>query len=203
MPWDPHSIKYAESEENCVDSVRTQDRELQLDAPDQPEADNLNHHVCFIHSYFNSREITGIINESDDFMNHLTDTVMQNRPKTSQNLEGLTACLICQINVAADDLTGDGINGMKDITLYPLTEDMRRVKTLLTQEWHSILTPQILSKWWNCTMNAASHMMQSTTQAGICNIYVPGERKLREHFDHMRYLPCQRDICMLADRPCD
>ena len=82
---------------------------------------------------------------------------------------------------------GDGIDGMKDDTLYPPMEDMRRVKSLLTQEWSSILTPQILSKWWNCMMNTASHMMQSTTQAGIHDIYVPGERKLRQHLDHMRY----------------
>ena len=34
MPWDPHSVEYAEREENCVGSVCTQDRELQLDAPD-------------------------------------------------------------------------------------------------------------------------------------------------------------------------
>ena len=26
-----------------------------------------------------------------------------------------------------------------------------------------------------------------TTQAGICNIYAPGERKLRQCLDHMRY----------------
>ena len=64
---------------------------------------------------------------------------------------------------------------------------MRSVKSLSTQEQSSILTPQILSKWWNCTMNAASCMMWSTTQAGICNIYLPGERKFGQHLNHMRY----------------
>ena len=131
------------------------------------------------------REITGITDEGDDFMNHQTDTVSETRPDASQNLEGLTACMICQVNVAANDPTGDSIDGMKDKTLYTPTEDMRRVKSLLTQEWSSILTPQILSKWWNCMVNEAS--CQSTTQAGICNIYVPGERKFRQHLDHMRY----------------
>ena len=53
-------------------------------------------------------------------MNHLTIMIMQTRPKTSQNLKDLTACLICQINVTANDPTGDGINSMKDETLYPL-----------------------------------------------------------------------------------
>ena len=113
--------------------------------------------------------------------------VSETRADMSQNLEGLTACMICQMNVAADDLTGDGIDGMKDETLYPPMEGMRRVKSLSTQERSSILTPQILSKWWHCTMNAASCMMQSTTQTGICSIYVPGERKLRQHLNHMRY----------------
>ena len=92
-------------------------------------------------------------------MNHLTDMVLETRLDASQNLEGWTTCMICQINVAADDLTGDGMDGIKDKTLYPLTEEMRSVKSLSTQEQSSILTPQILSKWWNCTINAASCMM--------------------------------------------
>ena len=36
-------------------------------------------------------------------------------------------------------------------------------------------------------MNAAAHTMRSTTQAGIRNIYAPGERKLTQRLDHMRY----------------
>ena len=117
----------------------------------------------------------------------MTNMVLETRSDALQNLEGWTACMICQINVTANDPAGDGINGMKDKTLYPLMEEMRRVKSLSTQEWSSILTSQILSKWWNCMMNTASHMMRSTTQAGIQNIYAPGERKLRQHLDHMRY----------------
>ena len=36
-------------------------------------------------------------------------------------------------------------------------------------------------------MDAAAFTMQMTTQAGIHNIYAPGERKLRQCLDHMRY----------------
>ena len=104
-----------------------------------------------------------------------------------QHLDGLAARMIGWINIAADDLTGDGLEGMKDATLYSPVEEMRRVKGLSTQDWSSILMPQILSKWWNCTMDAAAFTMQMTTQAGIHNIYAPGERKLRQRFDHMRY----------------
>ena len=112
---------------------------------------------------------------------------MQMRPEVLQHLDGLAACMIGRINIAADDLTGDGLDGMKDAALYPLTKGMRRVKGLSSQEQSSILMPQILSKWWNCMMDTAACMMQTTTQAGICNIYAPGERKLRQHLDHMRY----------------
>ena len=34
MPWDPHSVEYAEREENCVGSVHTQDGELQPEVSD-------------------------------------------------------------------------------------------------------------------------------------------------------------------------
>jgi hypothetical protein len=140
-----------------------------------------------VHSYFNLWEITGVTDESNDLMNCLTDMVSQTRPNALQHLDGLAAQMISQINIAADDPTGDGLDGMKDATLYPLTEELRRVKGLLTQEHSSILTPQILSKWWNCTMDAAARTMRTTMQAGICNIYAPGERKLRQRLDHMRY----------------
>ena len=94
-------------------------------------------------------------------MNCLTDiwSLRPGGPDVLQNLEGLTACMICQINVTANDPTGDGIDGMKDKTLYPLMDEMKRVKSLLTQEQSSILTPQILSKQWNCTVNTASRTM--------------------------------------------
>ena len=75
--------------------------------------------------------------------------------------------MIGQINIAVDDPTRDRLDGMKDATLYPPMEEMRRVKGLSTQERSSILMPQILSKWWNCNMDAAACIMQTTTQAGI------------------------------------
>ena len=188
VPWDPHSAEYAEREENCVGCVCTRDEEMDSNGLDQPEADNLNCHICTVHSYFDLREITGITNDGDDLMNHLTDMVTQMRPEALQHLDGLAACMIGWINIAADDPTGDGLDSMKDATLYPLMERMRRVKGLLTQEQSSVLMPQILSKWWNCTMDTTARMMRTTTQAGIRNIYAPGERKLRQCLDHMRYL---------------
>ena len=117
VPWDPHSAKYAEREENCVGCVRTCYEEMDSNGPDQPEADNLNHHICAIHSYFDSREITGITDNGDDLMNHLTNTVTQTRPEALQHLDGLAACMIGRINIAVDDLTGDGLDGMKDAAL--------------------------------------------------------------------------------------
>ena len=118
MPWDPHSTKYAEREENCVGTVHTWDGELQPGVFDQQEANNLNHHVCSVHSYLNSWEITGITDDGDDFMNRLTDMVSETGPDASQNLEGWTTHMICQINVTANNPTGDSIDGMKDKTLY-------------------------------------------------------------------------------------
>jgi hypothetical protein len=38
-----------------------------------------------------------------------------------QHLDGLAAWMISQINIAVDDPTGDGLDGMKDVTLYRLS----------------------------------------------------------------------------------
>ena len=176
---------------------------LDLNGLDRPEADNLNHHICTIHSYFDSQETTGITNDGDDLMNHLTNAVTQMRPEASQHLDGLAACMIGQINIAADDPTGDGLDGMKDAALYPLMEGMRRVKRLSSQERSSILMPQILSKWWNCMMDAAACMMRTTTLAGIHNIYAPGDRKLRQHLDHMRYPNLKQGQVVLGHILCE
>ena len=67
-------------------------------------------------------------------MNCLTNTVMQTRPEASQHLDGLAARMIGRINIAVDDPTGDGLDSMKDATLYPPMEEMRRVKGFSTQE---------------------------------------------------------------------
>ena len=42
--------------------------------------------------------------------------------------------MISQINIAVDDPTGDGLDGMKDVTLYPQMAERMRVKGLSTKE---------------------------------------------------------------------
>ena len=123
VEWDPHSAEYVEREENCVGCVCTCDEVMDTCRQDQHETNNLNQHIHAVHSYFDLQEITGVTNESNDLMNHLTDMVLQTRPNASQHLDGLAAWMISQINIAADDLTGDGLDGKKDAILYPLTPD--------------------------------------------------------------------------------
>ena len=178
VPWEPSSVEHAEREEKCVGSVRTQDRRLLPDEPERPEADNLNRHVHSAHSFFQSREIMGISKDDDDFNNRLADKVSGAEPESSTRVDGLAKRLMCHINVAADDPTGDSIDGMKDEALCPPTEGMQRVKSLSTKERGSALTPQALAKRRSCNLSAASRTMRATTQTVMRGVYAPGKRKV-------------------------
>jgi hypothetical protein len=43
----------------------------------------------------------------------------------------------------------------------------------------NILTPEILAQIWNIGLATAKRAMHVTTQAGLRNVFMPGERQLR------------------------
>jgi hypothetical protein len=55
-----------------------------------------------------------------------------------------------------------------------------------------MLLPKDLSKRWAIGLEAAKRTLQVTTQAGIRNVLAPGERKLRQKLDHLKFPNLQR-----------
>jgi hypothetical protein len=47
--------------------------------------------------------------------------------------------------------------------------------------------PEILAKRWGIGLEASKSTLQAMTQAGIRNVFAPGERKLRFRTDHLKY----------------
>jgi hypothetical protein len=93
--------------------------------------------------------------------------------------------VVASVNVAADDCAGDGLEGHADPDVY--SDEHRAICSLHSSERVSTLTPEILTKRWGIGLEASKSTLQATTQAGIRNVFAPGERKLRFRTDHLKY----------------
>ncbi|KAI2493496.1 hypothetical protein MHU86_21046 [Fragilaria crotonensis] len=60
--------------------------------------------------------------------------------------------LVAAINVAVDDIVGDGLSGRTDNDVYPMDGESRKLFSLSTSEKRSALTPEILSRRWELAL---------------------------------------------------
>jgi hypothetical protein len=111
--------------------------------------------------------------------------VVQN--SLGQEEDSLADRLIAAINIAADDMDGDGLSGHSDDIVYPMGKESRKLFSLSTNEKRSVLTPAILAQRWGIGLDAAKRTLQVTTQAGIRNVLAPGERKLHQKLHHLAF----------------
>ena len=95
--------------------------------------------------------------------------------------------LLATVHVAIDDYDGNGLSGHKDDDVYPMEAEARKLFALSSTEKRSVLTPEILSKRWGIGLESAKRTLTVTTQAGIRNVLAPGERKVRQKLDHLKF----------------
>ncbi|KAI2511648.1 hypothetical protein MHU86_2714 [Fragilaria crotonensis] len=158
MRWDPSSDQFAKKEETYVSSVSV--------------AETL---LATVHVRNASRLVLAV--KSLSSMNApigLEDDSLGNR-------------LVAAINVAVDDIVGDGLSGRTDNDVYPMDGESRKLFSLSTSEKRSALTPEILSRRWGVGLDTAKRTLQVTTQSGIRNVLAPGERKVRQKLDHLAF----------------
>ena len=188
VDWEPRSAVHADREEKArsVGAVRTIEDVIQNPAKKQYVVENTIRHINAVHTFNASRESCELMAEADDFDSRLTEKINQ-EPDRSGDGDRLAKRLVSAIHIAADDSSGDGIEGHRDEILYPPTEETIRIRALSTSDKRSVLTPAVLAKRWHCSLEASRRTMQVTTQSGIRNVLAPGERKLRQRLDHLRY----------------
>ena len=85
------------------------------------------------------------------------------------------------------DIGGNGMQGKDKEKLYPKSGKYPRIHWLSTGEQRSVLPPEVLAKRWHIGLDDARRTMGSTTQAGIINVLAPGERKVCQRLDHLKY----------------
>ena len=158
-PWKPTSDHFDVEEQRSVLSIRHLD---QVIYQGELAAENLHRHGAAAKSYQYSR---AAIEFEVDIYN-----VMRVSHTT-------TPC----------DIDGNVQKGQDAVQLYPKLDNSRRIHGLSTGEQFSVLTPEVLSNCWHIGLNAARQKMGSTTQAGIKNVLAPGERKVRQSLDHLKY----------------
>ena len=95
--------------------------------------------------------------------------------------------LVATVTVAPDDIVGDGIDGASDIEVYITTGERRAVSVMTSVERRSTITPEILARRWGIGLSTAARTLQVTTQRGLRNVIAPGERKVRQRLNHLRY----------------
>ncbi|KAI2511643.1 Reverse transcriptase (RNA-dependent DNA polymerase) [Fragilaria crotonensis] len=149
MRWDPSSDQFAKKEETYVSSVSVAETLLATD-----HVRNASRLVSAVKSLSSMNAPIG-----------LEDDSLGNR-------------LVAAINVAVDDIVGDGLSGRTDNDVYPMDGESRKLFSLSTSEKRSALTPEILSRRWGVGLDTAKRTLQVTTQSGIRNVLAPGERKV-------------------------
>jgi hypothetical protein len=138
MIWDPSSDQFAKKEETCVSSVCVAEKLLATD-----HARNASRLVSAVNSLRSMHAYPG------------------------QEDGSLADRLVAAINVAADDIVGDGLSGHGDNDVYPMDVESRRLFALSTSEKRSTLTPEVLSRRWGVGLDTAKRTLKVITQSGI------------------------------------
>ena len=161
MTWEPSAGSLAEKESRVVARVS-----VAQDESESGYARNATRQVSAMRSIAMTTKY--ILDEVDDLANRL----------------------VAAVNVASNDKDGDGLAGHQDPDLFPMDDEARQthaVFALSTSQQRLVLTPEVLARRWAIGLDTAKRTLQVTTQAGIRNVLAPGERKLRQRLDHLKF----------------
>jgi hypothetical protein len=113
----------------------------------------------------------------------LPETTINHLVEADINVWRVSSVPIIPTTMISHGDSTDSIYGDHNSKLYE-----RIVATVIVAaDDRSVITPEILAQRWSIGLNAAKSTLQATTQAGIRNVFAPGERKLRQRTDHLKY----------------
>jgi len=167
QPWHPHSSSFAKTEERFKDS--------DIEIKSLRKEDEISNTKC---AYSNMTRVISAANTYHRAFND--DSALEDSDESLY--ERLVAC----IKVSTMDMNGDGIVD-NDATLHPDAEQSRRLSALRTEGMTSIVTPQTIARRWNISLDKSAKTLQRTTQAGVRNVLVPSERKVRKKAPWLKF----------------
>ncbi len=84
-------------------------------------------------------------------------------PYPGQENGSLADRLVAAINVAADDIIGDGLSRHGNIDVYPMDVESQKLFALSKSKKQSTLTPEVLSRHWGVGLDTAKRTLKVTT----------------------------------------
>ena len=127
-----------------------------------------------------------------------TCTVPRPMPAELMDDDELAVRFVQAVNVAGDDIFGDGLDGYGDQELYDLGVERRSVFALSRAEKGLIVTKEVLARRWGIGMDTAYRTLRVTTQRGVRTFLHPTERRLSTHLPHLSF-PMLRDSKVYSD----
>jgi hypothetical protein len=95
--------------------------------------------------------------------------------------------LIGKVNVALDDINGNGLDGRRDEEVCPLDPDARLMMKLSISRRGLVITKEIVSWRWGIGLEVAKSTLKITTQARIRRLLHPAERRVKTRQNHLRF----------------
>jgi hypothetical protein len=163
VPWEPYSKSFKDQEDRLAVEARTASAVGRTERTRDGEA-GMSRHISLARRVRDTPPLLNLCDESQ-----------------------LAERLIGMVNVASDDIGGQGLSGRKDEEVYPMDPEARSMMRLSTSGRGSVITKEILSRRWGIGLETAKATLKTTTQAGIRRLLHPAERRVRTRQNHLRF----------------
>jgi hypothetical protein len=125
------------------------------------------------------------VNQNDTIELYLKHIHTNSRDLSGENLyKRMVKC----VKVTTDDSDSNGLKGDQDMNNDDSNVADREVLVLNSKDKQSVLTPEILARKWGIGLDAAEQTLNVTTHRGMLGSNMPHDRKVRQCFNHLKYL---------------
>jgi hypothetical protein len=180
LPWEPYDQSFEDREEA-----------MEVELEENPVQRRVNEVIVTTVDEDGETlaEENDTVMKSDDKFDNDADRRCGIMPRSADwfEAEELADRLIAAIQIAADDVDGDGRMGYKDEEVYPLSPENRQIMGLSTKEKVQVLTAPVLAKRWMISLPAAERTMKHTTTRGIRHFVHPSDRRVKTSLPHLDY----------------
>ena len=169
--WDPYSTAFEEQENRHVSAVSS--NQTEVEKPQIEQESFILSPNCDVEQFKQTVRINSLKREVNAEL--LPDSTLIQR-------------MIHSVNIAADDIAGDGLTGWNDRSVSSLRSAKdRSIMAMASTGKTSALTKEILARRWGCGLESAKKTLQVTTQFGIRNVIHPYDKRYKTTFNHMRF----------------
>ena len=106
--------------------------------------------------------------------------------------EAFVERLVASVNIASDDLYGDGMDGYRDQELFQVSSATREVFEMSRSEKKSVVTKEVLARRWGIGLDTAHRTLKQTTLRGVRSVILPTDRRVSTWKPHLVFPTMRR-----------